>query len=115
MLSISSGETMEGELLLPTRPTTLGRLSTFIRSRKGRRTKIYPGKSGISRVTRRSFHWRTERQQGRKCSTWKLSKRWAVIFSWLARTNNTNQFGELRSNNDACNKGDTRFRGRTEP
>src|SRR5205823_6806950 len=51
-----------------TREITLGSVSTRERSTKGRRTKRYPGKSGTSRVTRRSFRCRTERQQGRKCS-----------------------------------------------
>src|SRR6267378_4139246 len=83
-ISISVSGSAVGNPPKPTSRTTLGIRTTRIRSRNASRTNTYPGKSGRSNVTRRSFHRRTELYIGRKCSTSRAPSSAATRFSWFA-------------------------------
>src|SRR6266567_6068288 len=84
MISISVSGRAVGNPPNPTSRTTLGICTTRIRSRNASRTNTYPGKSGRSNVTRRSFHRRTELYIGRKCSTSRAPSSAATRFSCFA-------------------------------
>src|SRR6266567_6846340 len=82
--SISASGRAVGNPPNPTRRTTLGICTTRSRSRNASRTNTYPGKSGRSNVTRRSFQRRTELYTGRKCSTSRAPSSAATRFSCFA-------------------------------